>query len=105
MSDKQPEKPKPFTEKIIRELEPRSSRYFAFDPAMPGFGVRVFPGGNKTFVYFYRKGIRKRMATLGRVGMGGVTLDQARRGCGRRWLALSRPGKTPSGQGRSQGGQ
>jgi len=94
MSDKQPKKPKPLTEKKIADLEPRANRYFAFDPAMPGFGVRVFPGGNKTFVYFYRKGIRKRMATLGRVGLNGITLDQARRDA-RRMIGLVASGEDP----------
>lgn len=94
MFEKQPDKPKPFTEKIIAKLERRATRYFAFDPALPGFGVRVFPGGNKTFVYFYRKGIRKRMATLGRVGKGGTTLDQARRDA-RGMVGLVASGKDP----------
>jgi integrase len=87
-----PEKAKPFNEKSIAKLAPKTDRYFAFDPALPGFGVRVFPSRVKTFVYFYRRGARKRMATLGHVGR--VTLDQARRDA-KGMLGLVASGKDP----------
>jgi integrase len=82
MPDQNPDKPtrpKPLNEKAIAKLAPRERRYFVFDPAFPAFAVRVFPSGVKTYVLYYRKGIRLRMATLGRVGKNGITLDQARR--------------------------
>ena len=44
---------------------------------MPGFGVRIFPSGRRSFVVSYRTGQgTKRIASLGLVGK--ITLDQAR---------------------------
>lgn len=46
--------------------------------SVPGFGVRIFPSGVKSFVVWYRtESGRKRLHTIGRYGP--VTLDQARR--------------------------
>ena len=43
---------------------------------LPGFGVRVFPSGRKTFVIRYRAGGRKRYFTIGTYGP--ITIQQAR---------------------------
>ncbi len=54
------------TDLRIRSLKPKSTRYEVWDPAAPGFGVRVTPRGIKSFVYLYRfEGLAKRM-TIGR---------------------------------------
>ncbi len=43
-----------------------SSRDVRWDAAMPGFGLRVYPSGRKSFVLSYRNGAgRKRMIVLG----------------------------------------
>lgn len=67
---------------------------FSFDPdgkptqvlwdtgRTPGFGVRVFPSGKKSFVLWYTtKGGRKRLVTLGQYATGAnpLTLDEARK--------------------------
>ncbi len=70
-------RPRAFTEKAIDDLPVRETRYLAFDPGLPAFGVRVTPAGAKSFVLFYRVGTRQRMETLGSVGK--VTLDDARK--------------------------
>ena len=43
------------TDKFVRELEPpeRGKRIY-YDDKLIGFGVRITPGGAKTFVYRYR---------------------------------------------------
>jgi integrase len=52
------------------------ARQFAWDDAVRGFGVRVYPNGEKSFVFSYRHQGRKRLVALGRVTE--LTLDQAR---------------------------
>jgi integrase len=66
------------TEKRIADLRPRDGQqYICWDTTQKGFGVRVSPGGAKTFLFFYRTDSgRQRWKTLGRVGT--VTLDTAR---------------------------
>jgi len=47
-----------------------------WDDAIPGFGVRVYPSGKKSFVLSYRHSGRKRIMALGQYGS--ITLAQAR---------------------------
>jgi integrase len=47
-----------------------------WDPALPGFGVRVYPSGRKAFILRYRVSGRKRLLTIGTYGP--ITLEQAR---------------------------
>jgi integrase len=47
-----------------------------WDAALPGFGVRVYPSGEKAFLISYRVRNRKRMMVLGTFGK--MTLEQAR---------------------------
>lgn len=54
----------------------RDVRWDTGDGAVPGFGVRVYPSGKKSFVFKYRSGGRTRMMTLGRFGV--LTVKQAR---------------------------
>ena len=54
----------------------RWSRDVRWDNALPGFGIRIYPTGQKSFVLSYRHQGRKRFLTLGRYGV--LTLDQAR---------------------------
>jgi integrase len=57
---------------------PRADRYIIWDAALPGFGLRVYPNGLKSFVVQYRlKGSRSSvLMTLGQYGK--LTLVQAR---------------------------
>jgi integrase len=54
-----------------------NSQWIFWDASLPGFGVRVFPNGRKSYVCCYRVQRRKRLATLGRADV--LTLEQARR--------------------------
>ena len=54
------------TDVRVKSLKSKAKRYEVWDPAAPGFGVRVTPKGVKIFVYLYRHdGLARRM-TLGR---------------------------------------
>jgi hypothetical protein len=66
------------TDLSIRGLVPHVNRRFeVFDAKTPGFAVRVFPTGIKSFVVFYRHRGRLRRLTLGRYPV--LSLADARR--------------------------
>jgi hypothetical protein len=67
---------KRLTVRSVEELQPRPSRYIAWDPANAGFGVRVSPKGVKSFVYAYRFNGVSRLLTIGSAPP--LTLEQAR---------------------------
>ena len=49
---------------------------FGYDGSLPGFGLRVYPSGSKSFILRYRTATgRTRTMTLGKYGV--LTLDQA----------------------------
>ncbi|NEX22167.1 site-specific integrase [Thiorhodococcus mannitoliphagus] len=53
-----------------------NARCVLWDDEIPGFGVRIFPSGKRSFVLSYRTAGRKRLMTIGTYGV--LTLDQAR---------------------------
>ncbi len=53
-----------------------TSRDVRWDDGLPGFGLRLYPSGRKTFVVFYRTGARQRFMVIGTYGV--LTLQQAR---------------------------
>ena len=53
-----------------------NARFVMWDDQIPGFGVRIYPGGKRSFVLSYRTAERKRLLTIGTYGV--LTLDQAR---------------------------
>lgn len=70
------------TKATIVKLEPRASRYIAFDDVVSGFGVRVEPSGSRSFVLEYRPSGQGRAAAKRRLTLGNVDslpLDAARK--------------------------
>ena len=55
------------TDKLLSSLKPDPSKQFdVWDSTVTGLGLRVSPGGAKSFVLIYRLGTRSRRMTLGR---------------------------------------
>jgi len=54
-----------------------NSQDIRWDDALPGFGVRVYPTGKKSFVLSYRVNGRKHLMVVGRYGI--TTLNEARK--------------------------
>ena len=65
------------TKRTIDALEPRGLYYIVWDDVMPGFGVRVFASGKKSYVVQYRKDGRSRRMSIGLHGK--LTPDEARK--------------------------
>ena len=58
------------TKRTLDNAEIRTQRYTIFDSAVPGFGLRVYPSGKKSWVFEYRPGeggrrVAKRRVTIG----------------------------------------
>jgi integrase len=72
---------KVITKRFVDAIKPADSEFFAWDRDLKGFGLRVQPSGEKTYVVKYRAGTG-RAAPTRRVRLGGVgtlTPDEARR--------------------------
>ncbi|MGZ2477955.1 integrase [Sinorhizobium medicae] len=65
------------TKTVVDGLEPREKDYFEWDDVLPGFGVRVWPTGRKTYVAQYRAGKQTRRFKIG--VHGPLTVEEARK--------------------------
>ncbi len=65
------------TKRTIDALQPRDKDYFEWDDELPGFGVRVWPTGRKTYVAQYRAGKQTRRFKIG--VHGPLTVEEARK--------------------------
>ena len=79
----------------IAAAKPRSAAWVLWDAKVRGFGVRIFPGGAKSYTIKYRSDGRQRWYTIARVGE--IGLDDARKRAGRA-LAEIRDGGDPARQ-------
>ena len=61
------------TKRVVDTAEPRDTRYTIFDAAVPGFGLRIYPSGEKSWVFEYRAGEGGRRAAKKRITIGRVT--------------------------------
>ena len=87
------------TKRLIDSLNPRATDYVVWDAEVKGFGARVRPSGQITYVLKYRVGGGRggvaRKPAIGR--HGAITVDQAR-AIARSWLAEVARGGDPSAQ-------
>lgn len=65
-----------FTERFIQSLKKKNKRYDLREKSGKGFAIRVFPSGEKSWVFFYTFEGRKRRLTLG--NYPDMSLDKAR---------------------------
>lgn len=64
------------TKRSVDALGPRETDYIVFDGDVSGFGVRILPGGKKTYMIQYRANGRQRRVAIGKHGT--ITCDEAR---------------------------
>ena len=64
------------TKRLVEAAEPRDKPYTIYDGQVPGFGIRVQPGGTKTYVVLYRFAHHRRCVSLGHHGI--MMPEQAR---------------------------
>jgi hypothetical protein len=65
------------TKRIIDGLQAREKDYFEWDDELPGFGVRIWPTGRKTYLAQYRAGKQTRRFKIG--VHGPLTVEEARK--------------------------
>ncbi|MGE7367876.1 tyrosine-type recombinase/integrase [Neorhizobium sp. NPDC001467] len=65
------------TKRLIDGLAGQDKDYFEWDDELPGFGVRVWPTGRKTYVAQYRSGKQTRRFKIG--VHGALTVEEARK--------------------------
>ena len=86
------------TKRIVDAVQPTTRDQFIWDSELPGFGLRVRPGGSKTFSAQYRAGGgrtgQSRRYTIGRYGV--LTVDEARHEARKVLLSVAQ-GHDPSG--------
>ena len=66
------------TKRVVEGAEVRSGDYFIWCDELPGFGVRIYPSGKRSYLIQYRADGRSRRARLGLHGH--LTCEQARKG-------------------------
>ncbi|GJD64424.1 Arm DNA-binding domain-containing protein [Methylobacterium frigidaeris] len=65
------------TKRAVEAAEPNGRDYFLWCDELPGFGVRIFASGRRSYLIQYRAGGRSRRVTIGL--HGALTADEARR--------------------------
>jgi integrase len=78
------------TKRTVDAEQPEASEKFKWDDDLPGFGLRVFPSGRKSYVVQYKiggRGGRTRRISLGLHGK--LTVDEARKKAARLLAAVA----------------
>jgi integrase len=78
------------TKRVVDGAAPGPVDYFLWCDDLPGFGVRIFPSGKRSYLVQYRANGRSRRLTIGLHGR--LTTEEARR------LAMARLGEVAKGE-------
>lgn len=81
------------TKRTVDQLSPSGVDHFVWDQQLSGFGVRISPKGQKSFLIQYRYQGRTQRMRLGRLGL--ITADEARKKA-RILLEEAEAGKNPA---------
>ena len=74
------------TKKVVDGAQLATRDYFIWDEALPGFGLRVFPAGRKSYLIQYKVGGRGGQTRRMAIGLHGVlTPEEARSRARRSW--------------------
>jgi integrase len=65
------------TKRVVEAAEPKGRDYFVWCDELPGFGVRVFASGKRSYLVQYRAAGRTRRVTIGLHGP--ITTEEARK--------------------------
>ncbi|HEY8594662.1 MAG TPA: site-specific integrase [Devosiaceae bacterium] len=74
--------PVKLTKRVVDASEPQAARFTVFDSVIPGFGLRVYPSGAKSWIFEYRPGEGGRQVAKKRITIGKAsdfTPEQARK--------------------------
>lgn len=66
------------TDLTVRKLRPKNVQFEVMDSGNRGFGIRVSPGGTRTWIYRYRFGGTIRRVSLGTYSEIGLEEAKAR---------------------------
>jgi len=83
------------TKRLVDQLASQASDYFVWEPEVPGFGVRVYASGRKSYLIQYRavgSGRTRRLA----LGPHGVLTPEQARAMAQTYLARVRAGGDPA---------
>lgn len=81
------------TKRVVDAVESRSSDYFIWDEELPGFGLRVFKSGKRSYLVQYRAAGRTRRYTI---GLHGVWTPETARNKARSLLGRIAQGENPA---------
>jgi integrase len=65
------------TKRVVDAAQPKEADYFIWCDDLPGFGLRVFASGKRSYLVQYRAGGRTRRVTIGAHGL--LTTEEARK--------------------------
>jgi integrase len=83
------------TKRTVDALSVTGKDYFEWDNEIPGFGLRVFPSGRKSYVVQYKMGGRGGETRRKSLGLHGVLTTEEARLEAKKWLGDRAKGKDP----------
>jgi integrase len=83
------------TKRTVDALSNTGKEYFEWDDEMPGFGLRVFPSGRKSYVVQYKVGGRGGETRRKSLGPHGILTAEEARLEAKKWLGDRAMGKDP----------